>query len=142
MATTQAKLRCVLLVDDDPATNFLNKRLLTRMEVTEAISICLNGVEALDYLKKSDQHSAEYPTPDLILLDLNMPLMNGWEFLKAYRELPQERREIAIVIMLTTSLRPEDFARAESMPEVHSMMNKPLNKEQVEEILATLFSRE
>ncbi len=136
---TNSKLRCVLLVDDDPATNFLNKRLLSRMEIAEVIEVCRNGVEAIDYLKGTGPYSARCPNPDLILLDLNMPLMNGWEFLDAYRELPEEKRTSTIVIMLTTSLRPEDFAKAESLPEVFRMLNKPLSREQVLEIIRDRF---
>lgn len=77
------KLSCVLLVDDDPTTNFLNKLLLQRMEVAEQLLVAENGREALRTLTQTCLLAEAPVCPALILLDVNMPIMNGFAFLEA-----------------------------------------------------------
>ena len=107
------KLDCILLVDDDKATNFLNKRLLKKMGVTDCIQIARNGAEGIEYLLKSANDKDGYPWPDFILLDINMPLGNGWEFLEEYEKLSTDINKSTVILMLTTSLRDNDQNRAE-----------------------------
>jgi CheY-like chemotaxis protein len=81
-----AKLPCVLLVDDDPTTNFINRKLLRRLGVTEQVREARNGQEALMALRRCPQEPAGCPV--LIFLDVNMSIMGGLEFLEAYQQLP------------------------------------------------------
>src|SRR5438874_6188 len=107
------KLKCILLIDDDEITNFINKDLLTGMDIASHIQICENGKEAIDYLEEAYAGSnPDFPAPDIIFLDLNMPVMDGFEFLKQYQELFSEEHHCKAIIMLTTSLRDEDIKRA------------------------------
>jgi len=99
------QLNCILLIDDDEPTNFLNKLTLEQAGCATHIRIAPSGQAALDYLRGG---SDEYPRPDLIFLDINMPAMDGWEFLAQYRSLPQEKKADTVLIMLTTSLNPDD----------------------------------
>ncbi|RDC58851.1 response regulator [Adhaeribacter pallidiroseus] len=97
------KITCALLVDDDTTANFLNKRLFQKLDVAEKLLVALNGLEALQLLQ------ANCPGPEcpqLILLDINMPVMDGFEFLKAYEQLELAQRQSVVIIMLTTSLNP------------------------------------
>ncbi len=110
------------------------------MEIVDNIRTVRNGVEALDYLEQTRSEPEAYPMPDLILLDLNMPLMNGWEFLEAYSQLPGELRKSVVVVMLTTSLRPEDQSRAETLGLLRGLIHKPLTQEAVKDILHRHFS--
>ncbi|GAB3637938.1 hypothetical protein GCM10027422_35280 [Hymenobacter arcticus] len=88
-------LASVLLVDDDPTTNYLNKLLLTRMDVAQQVLVAENGEQALRTL---DQTCSAPPTaacPRLILLDLNMPVLNGLAFLETYVQLPLAQQHTA-----------------------------------------------
>src|SRR5688572_18621027 len=105
------KLHCVLLIDDDEPTNFLNRMAIEDLDCVEHIKVIQNAREALDYLALANQPAplnANYPKPELIFLDINMPAMDGWEFLNYYEALPEENKSSVIVIMLTTSFNPED----------------------------------
>ena len=78
--------------------------------------------------------------PDLIFLDINMPAMDGWEFLDRYRELPREKKADTVLIMLTTSLNPDDEKRTLAIPEVSGFEHKPLNQIRLESLLQKYFS--
>lgn len=133
------KLSCILLVDDDPITNFLNQRLLDELQLTENLLIALNGKEALTLIEENCP--ARSSCPELILLDVNMPVMNGFDFLDAYTQLPVAKETPSIVIMLTTSLHPRDVQRVEQL-HIAGFLNKPLTKEKVTDILAQHFGQQ
>lgn len=132
-----AKLSCTLLVDDDPTTNYLNRKLLETLDVTERVLVALNGQEALRVLA-AECTEASPTCPALIFLDVNMPLMNGFEFLAAYQQLPLALRQAIVIIMLTTSMHPQDLRRLDALP-VAGFLSKPLNPAKVHEVLRTHF---
>ena len=134
------KLNCILLVDDDEPTNFLNKLILEEIDCAKTIQVADNGMSALNYLKKTDGESNDCPCPDLIFLDINMPAMNGWEFLERYTQLEEHRKANVVVVMLTTSLNPDDRARASKFSDVSGFETKPLTAEKLENILQKHFS--
>ena len=134
------KLNCILLVDDDELTNFLHRLVLEKSGFTQQIKIADSGKEALDYLENSEAgNSADlYPSPDLIFLDINMPAMNGWEFLEEYKKMNLKSR--TIVVMLSTSLFVGDKLKAEAIPEISGFEDKPLTAEKVEAAIKKYFS--
>jgi CheY-like chemotaxis protein len=134
------KLKCILVIDDDEPTNFFSQMILEDLNCAEHIKTVQSGQEALEYLGKSEMPGADhelYPSPDLVFLDINMPAMNGWEFLEEYKKLTVKHR--IIMVMLTTSLFPEDRSKAEAMPEISGFENKPLTVEKVEAVLDKYF---
>ncbi|MGQ7946175.1 response regulator [Flavobacterium sp. WC2509] len=136
------KLNSILLVDDDIATNFINKKIIQKANIAEYIQVALNGKEALEYLCnlgnfESDDNKS--PQPQLILLDINMPVMDGWEFIEAYRNLNIANKENIIIVMLSSSFNPADKAKAESIPEISEFRQKPMSKEALLKIIATNF---
>jgi CheY-like chemotaxis protein len=132
------QLNCILLIDDDEPTNFLNKMTLEQAGCTRHIRIAQSGQAALDYLRGGVPDTG--PRPDLIFLDINMPAMDGWEFLAQYRTLPPEKKADTVLIMLTTSLNPDDEKRTLAIPEVAGFENKPLNQGQLDRLLKKYFS--
>ena len=136
------KLNCVLMIDDDEPTNFFNKIIVKQSGCTDHIMVVQSGQQALDYLKSNTGKDDEEinPGPSLIFLDINMPAMNGWEFLEEYKKLNHNQRGKVIMVMLTTSLFPEDIMRAEEMPEISGFEHKPLTTEKLNKILEKHFS--
>lgn len=130
------KLKSILLVDDDPSTNFLHSFYIEEWGLTENIHIALNGQEALDFLKTNE--SFKINKPSLILLDINMPVMNGFEFLEAYEHLDDSFKATTVVAMLTSSLHASDQEKAKNQKELKGFLNKPLSKENLEELIANM----
>jgi Response regulator containing a CheY-like receiver domain and a GGDEF domain len=126
------RLSCILLVDDDEPTNYLNKMVVDELNIARHVQVVTNGQEALDYLTGAG------PRPDLILLNINMPLMDGWEFVDQYKRLGASQKANALV-MLTTSLNPNDEKSALAHTEISGFLNKPLHKENLEQIIDQLF---
>jgi CheY-like chemotaxis protein len=133
------KLAKVLLVDDDSITNYLNCSLLSKLEIAEQLLVAQNGLEAL---KTLEQTCCELPVPAdpiLVLLDVNMPVMNGLEFLETYQQHPLAQKCQLVVVMLTSSEHPRDLERIKAIPLAADILTKPLTREKVETILHRHF---
>jgi CheY-like chemotaxis protein len=134
------QLNCILLIDDDEPTNFLNKLTLEQTGCARHIHVAQGGQEALSYLQQCGPEGAAVNLrPDLIFLDINMPAMDGWEFLERYRSLSPDRKADIVLIMLTTSLNPDDELRTKSIPEVSGFENKPLSQSRLVQLLRKYF---
>lgn len=129
--------RCVLLVDDDPTTNYLNAKLLTRLDGSCHVLTTRNGQEALALINARCRPGGEN-CPDLIFLDVNMPRMNGFDFLDAYRQLTPRQQCATVVVMLTSSLHPRDVERARRLP-VSGFLLKPLTAEKISQVIHDHF---
>lgn len=118
-----------MLIDDDHLTNFYNKIILEMGKAANEIVVFENGNTALDYLKDNDNKV------DLILLDINMPLMNGWQFLEHYDKL-DDKRKAKMIIMLTSSAHSDDKKMVEKHGSVKKFINKPLVPDTIKLILS------
>lgn len=119
----------VLLVDDDKVTNLMHARLIRKAGLAEKIDVATDGVAAIEYLVGIAARS-ETP-PQIIFLDVNMPRMNGFEFLHEYKSLPQSVRGSQDIVMLSTSVLPQDKSRAEADPNVLEFVTKPIRAEKL-----------
>ncbi len=135
------KLQCILLVDDDDMTNFYNKKMIEKVGFKGVdIKVVINGREALDFLeKKGDFENDQTAPPGIIFLDINMPGMNGWEFLEGYHQIPQSKKADIVIAMLTTSLNPDDEQRAAENEYIHDFYSKPLSPEMIRDLVAAKF---
>ena len=131
------KLNTILLIDDEEVTNYINETIIRRVDCAENVVSVQSGQAALDYL--TTQVDNAYPQPDLIFLDINMPGMSGWEFLEHYHLLKKSQQGKIVVIMLTSSINPDDMVKARSIQEIQEYKTKPLTEEMLREILVENF---
>jgi CheY-like chemotaxis protein len=121
----------ILLVDDSQPFNFLSKTVLKENKVDCVIIEALNGKAALDYLTHNDKW------PEVILLDINMPVMDGFQFLEEYEKLNKAGQPTKIFV-LTSSTRDEDREKSLSFNTVVEYFDKPLNTTHVKRILSVV----
>ena len=135
------KLRSVLLVDDDPTNNFLNQRLLKRLDIALEVAVAENGQEALALLLPAGHDGPAPSFPALILLDIQMPIMNGIEFLEAYQQLPAAQRRHTTVVVVSTSVDARDLSRLDDLPAA-GHLNKPLTPEKIAQVMQLHFENQ
>ncbi len=130
------KLKTVLLVDDDEATNFINRLLIQKLNLTDDLQVARNGKEAIEYLQKLNGETdlEQNMLPELILLDINMPVMDGFGFLKAYESLNLPGKEGVVIAVLTTSFNPKDLEKIKATG-ITDFLNKPLTKSTFTELV-------
>ncbi|ARS36772.1 response regulator [Pontibacter actiniarum] len=133
------KLNTILLIDDDETTNYLNHRLLNRLEVAPDIRVVMNGEEAIDYLSYAFAGVPEYPRPDLIFVDIKMSVMDGFEFLEEYQQYTPEQKGNTVLLMLTSSASFYDLEKLKQFPDVRRHYSKPLAEADVREIMQEYF---
>lgn len=137
MKTPKKKLNSILLIDDDEVTNFYNQHLIEKLQVAEHVHCEQNGKAGLRYLTEDLEKGGR--KPDLILLDINMPIMNGFEFLEAYEQLDPQAKAGHLIVMLTSSMLTVDKNRASAFPSLSGFYTKPLSEEQILEIVDRFF---
>lgn len=125
-------IKCTLLVDDDSINNFINERTIRKSGLCEEIQTALNGEEAIKKIK--DQGTI----PDLILLDLNMPVMDGYQFVKEYSKLGVEKA--VIIVMLTTEINQEKEKVLNSFGTT-GYISKPITHEKLTKLVDDYFKR-
>ncbi len=134
-----AGINKVLLVDDDEITNILHTRVIRKSGLVSEVLVARDGRQALDIL--SDHLRRDHPLPELILLDINMPGMGGFEFLETYKHRKLSFAGQMIIVMLSTSLLKVDHARAEADPNVHSFSEKPITLAAFAALVETYVAR-
>lgn len=127
-------ITCTLLIDDDKFTSFYNEKIVNKHQHFGTVVSVTNGKAALEYLQSAIE--GEALKPDIIFLDINMPAMNGWEFIEAYNNMfaPKFTANIKLVI-LTTSSSPDDFEKSKQYSIVNSYINKPLSLPVLDDVL-------
>jgi len=126
----------ILLVDDDEINNFISIKLIRKALENAEIKACLNGrfaIEELSEIQKDDPAKL----PDFILLDINMPIMNGWEFLDEYKRLNIDPLGKSKIYIISSSVFSNDISKARSYPLVRNFVSKPLSVEKIREMLAS-----
>src|ERR1700754_2453030 len=123
----------VLLVDDDEINNFISIKLIKKALLNTEIMACLNGKFAIDQLADIQKRDPS-KMPDYILLDINMPIMNGWEFLEEFKRLNIDPLGKSKIYIISSSVFSNDINKAKSYPLVKDFISKPLNVEKIKEL--------
>jgi CheY-like chemotaxis protein len=130
------KLPLILLVDDEPATNYAHERLLYKLGVAEKILSVTEAAEALHLL------SQEPPLhPTLLLLDMNLPGLDGIEFVEAFQRLPLSHQAVTRIVLLTGGMASQDLLRLNELP-IAGLVIKPLTREKIDAMLQLHFHRQ
>ncbi|WP_297337613.1 response regulator [Algoriphagus sp.] len=127
-------LNKIILVDDDPAFHLIAKKNLKKIEVYQPLQSFYTGKEFLQsILEQKDEARPNFS--NLVLLDINMPEMNGWEFLEAFSQLDHALQLGYYIVILTSSISLEERNRGLSYPMVKGYYHKPMNKNGIRGIL-------
>lgn len=136
---TEKKLNKVLLIDDDKAANFINTRSINKVGLVSQVDVVYNGLEAIVHLESTIHENDAFP--DIIFLDVNMPGMNGWEFIESYAPQLEKLKCSFDVVLLTTSHNPDDKLRAEGLKLVSRFVTKPLTEDVLIDIVTQRISK-
>lgn len=123
-------MKKVAIIDDDDIFQFTTKVKFEKLELASEVLIFNDGEEAMDYLHVTDVADL----PDILLLDINMPIVDGWDFLEMYSELDSVKRGSMEIHMLSSSINPEDVKRAEDNKFVRDYITKPIRDEDLTKI--------
>lgn len=130
------KIELLALVDDDDTFVFITKRIIEKTDYVKEIKVFTNGLEALNYLKEN--LNSEYQLPDVIFLDLSMPVMDGWQFLDEFNHLKNSRTDKIIIYICSSSISPHDMMKAKKFSYVSDFIIKPVTKDKFSEIVLSL----
>jgi CheY-like chemotaxis protein len=133
----ETKTKHILLVDDSEIDNYVNRTFLKLKGVTENITSVTTVDGALSFLRK---HQGDDNFPDLILLDINMPVKSGFDFLVEYEKLPTDAISNCEVSVLSSSDKEEDVLAMLSHPLVNHYFVKPLSVDMIDKIRGILMA--
>ena len=125
----------VFVVDDDPVYKMIVQRMLAEDESSPLVFVFGNGREALN----SFRSGPEAVLPDIILLDIEMPVLDGWGFMDAFQKLPEEKRKGVTIYIVTSSIANEDVCKAKEYPEITAYISKPVTRSKIHHILTGTF---
>ena len=132
MQKIAARYKNALLIDDNEIDNFINERMITSSGFAEKVIVKNSADYALQYLK-DHQDNADL-LPEVIFLDLNMPVKDGFVFLSDFESLSEVAKSKCKIVVLSSSISPEDINKASTNPYVLKYVNKPLSEKYLKAI--------
>jgi CheY-like chemotaxis protein len=129
------KFKAVMLIDDNEIDNLINQKMLEASNLAETIFMHTGAKGALEFLKNIEKLSTNgVGIPEMIFLDIDMPLMDGFQFLDEFEKLSDYIKNNCTIIMLTSSINPQDLSKAKKSNYVKKYINKPLTQEALEKL--------
>lgn len=124
-----ARFNTIMLIDDNEIDNLINQKMLEAARLGERILTHSGARAAIESLKNLEKLSTESASliPDIIFLDIDMPLMDGFQFLEEFEKMPNKVKDHVKIVMLTSSLNPQDLSKAKKSQYVRKYINKPLS---------------
>lgn len=127
------KIETACIIDDDPIFIYGTKRLMAEVDFCNNILVFENGQDAIDGLNKITASGEKLPA--VIFLDLNMPIMNGWEFLEDFVKIPNNNRKKVTIFIISSSIDPRDLERIKNYKVVNNYILKPISNEDLRSVL-------
>lgn len=129
-------IKQLTLVDDDEIFVFLTTKMIEKTKLVDLIKVFENGLDALNFLKENSNNIDELP--DIILLDLSMPIMDGWQFLEEYVKINPLIGKTITIYICSSSISPDDIRRAKAINEVSDFIIKPMTNDKLVEMIKNL----
>ena len=134
LTTTMAvkKYHTVMLIDDNEIDNLINQKMIEAASIAENIYTHTGAKSAIEFLRNMEKlEVADKVLPDVIFLDIDMPLMDGFQFLDEFERLTNVAKKKCKIVMLTSSINPQDFNRSKKYENVRLYLNKPLSHDSI-----------
>ncbi|MDX2188944.1 MAG: response regulator [Bacteroidota bacterium] len=130
------KLNAVMLIDDNEIDNLINQKMIESVGLADNIFVHSGAKSALEYLKNIEKikDSTDKFLPKLIFLDIDMPLMDGFQFIDEFEKLNDSTKNFCKIVLLTSSLDPKDISKSKKNAFVLKYLNKPLTQENLSKI--------
>jgi CheY-like chemotaxis protein len=126
------KYHTVMLIDDNEIDNLINQKMIEAASITENIYTHTGAKSAIEFLRNVEQLAVvDQVLPDVIFLDIDMPLMDGFQFLEEFDKLSSTIKKKCKIVMLTSSINPQDFSRSKKYDNVKLYLNKPLSHDNI-----------
>ncbi|MEP2278643.1 response regulator [Maribacter sp.] len=127
------KVDICCIIDDDPIFVYGTKRIIKEVDFAKNVIVYPNGQDALEGLLERSKNKEEIP--DVIFLDLNMPIMNGWEFLDEFQKFPNNKAKKILIYIISSSVDPRDLERVKNYDQVDTYILKPITPDDLSKIL-------
>ncbi|WP_281228457.1 response regulator [Flavobacterium aquiphilum] len=131
-------LEIIMCIDDDPITLMLFKKVVQKASFAKDIINAINGQQAISLINTINNNPNQEKKPEIIFLDLNMPIMGGWEFIDLFNTSNYQNLKNTKIVILTSTIDPEDIKKSKSYPNVIEFLPKPITVEMLNDLKAKI----
>jgi CheY-like chemotaxis protein len=136
MSEIKPKYHTIMLIDDNEIDNLINQKIIESSSIAKHIFTHTSGKSAIEFLKNMEKLASriENVLPEIIFLDIDMPLMDGFQFLDEFNKLSNETKKHCHIVMLTSSINPQDMNKSKKYDYVKKYVNKPLTQDSLKKL--------